>query len=49
VVLSLVGGLPATEVGRVVGASAGAVRVRLHRARRALMATLAPDPLREGP
>jgi RNA polymerase sigma-70 factor (ECF subfamily) len=49
VVLSLVGGLPATEVGRVVGASAGAVRVRLHRARRALMVTLAPDPLREGP
>jgi RNA polymerase sigma-70 factor (ECF subfamily) len=49
VVLSLVGGLPAAEVGRVVGATAGAVRVRLHRARRALMAALAPEPAREEP
>jgi RNA polymerase sigma-70 factor, ECF subfamily len=49
VVLSLVGGLPAAEVGRVVGATAGAVRVRLRRARRALMATLAPEPAREEP
>lgn len=49
VVLSLVGGLPAADVGRVVGATAGAVRVRLHRARRALMAALAPEPAREEP
>jgi RNA polymerase sigma-70 factor, ECF subfamily len=36
VVLSLVGGLGAAEVGSIVGASPGAVRVRLHRARRRL-------------
>jgi RNA polymerase sigma-70 factor (ECF subfamily) len=36
VVLALVGGLSAAEIGVVVGASPGAVRVRLHRARRRL-------------
>lgn len=40
VVLGLVGGLSAAEVGAVVGASAGAVRVRLHRARRRLQHAL---------
>jgi RNA polymerase sigma-70 factor (ECF subfamily) len=40
VVLSLVGGLSATEVGRAVDASPGAVRVRLHRARSRLRAAL---------
>jgi RNA polymerase sigma-70 factor (ECF subfamily) len=40
VVLSLVGGWSAAEVGAIVGASAGAVRVRLHRARGRLRAAL---------
>jgi len=40
VVLSLVGGLSAAEVGRVVDASPGAVRVRLHRARNRLRTAL---------
>lgn len=44
VVLSLVGGLGAAEVGVVVGASAGAVRVRLHRARRRLRDALTDRP-----
>lgn len=44
VVLGLVGGLSATEVGAVVGVSAGAVRVRLHRARRRLRDALADRP-----
>jgi RNA polymerase sigma-70 factor (ECF subfamily) len=47
VVLILVGGLSAAEVGGVVDASAGAIRVRLHRARARLRETLtdegAPD------
>jgi RNA polymerase sigma factor (sigma-70 family) len=43
VVLSLVGGLSATEVGRIVGASPGAVRVRLHRARRRLRDALTAE------
>lgn len=43
VVLILVGGLSAAEVGGVVDASAGAVRVRLHRARARLRDALAPD------
>lgn len=46
VVLALVGGLGAAEVGALVDASPGAVRVRLHRARRALRTALA-DPTRE--
>jgi len=40
VVLSLVGGWSAAEVGAIVDASPGAVRVRLHRARRRLRAAL---------
>ncbi|MFP3907414.1 MAG: sigma factor-like helix-turn-helix DNA-binding protein [Acidimicrobiales bacterium] len=40
VVLSLVGGLSAAEVGDVVNASPGAVRVRLHRARARLREAL---------
>lgn len=43
VVLSLVGGLSASEVGRVVDSSPGAVRVRLHRARRRLRAALTAE------
>lgn len=43
VVLSLVGGLTAAEVGAVVDASPGAVRVRLHRARARLRAALEPE------
>ena len=43
VVLSLVGGLSATDVGRIVGASPGAVRVRLHRARKKLIDVLGAD------
>lgn len=43
VVLVLVGGLSAAEAGAVVNASAGAVRVRLHRARARLRAALASD------
>lgn len=43
VVLILVGGLSAAEVGGVVDASAGAVRVRLHRARARLRRALADD------
>jgi len=43
VVLSLVGGLSAAEVGRVVDSSAGAVRVRLHRARKRLRAALGDE------
>lgn len=50
VVLSLVGGWSAAEVGAIVGASAGAVRVRLHRARRRLRAALSDgvDGVRDG-
>jgi RNA polymerase sigma-70 factor, ECF subfamily len=44
VVLSLVGGLSAFEVGRIIDASPGAVRVRLHRARRRLRVALGSDP-----
>jgi RNA polymerase sigma-70 factor, ECF subfamily len=44
VVLGLVGGLGAAEVGAIVGARPGAVRVRLHRARRRLQAALADQP-----
>lgn len=40
VVLSLVGGMSSAEVGDVVGASAGAVRVRLHRAKSRLRTLL---------
>lgn len=43
VVLSLVGGLSASEVGRVIDASAGAVRVRLHRARSRLRTALTDE------
>lgn len=43
VVLSLVGGLDATEIGALVGARAGTVRVRLHRARTRLRSSLATD------
>ena len=43
VVLCLVGGFSAPEVGRIVEASPGAVRVRLHRARKRLRAALGAD------
>jgi RNA polymerase sigma-70 factor (ECF subfamily) len=43
VVLSLVGGFSATEVGHIIDASAGAVRVRLHRARKRLRVALGAD------
>jgi RNA polymerase sigma-70 factor (ECF subfamily) len=43
VVLSLVAGMSAAEVGSVVDASPGAVRVRLHRARKRLGAVLDAD------
>jgi RNA polymerase sigma-70 factor, ECF subfamily len=43
VVLSLVGGFSAFEVGRIIDASPGAVRVRLHRARKRLRADLGAD------
>lgn len=36
VVMCLVGGWPAGEVAKITGSSAGAVRVRLHRAKRRL-------------
>ena len=42
VVLSLVGGWSSAEVGRLVGASSGTVRVRLHRAK-ARLRTLLED------
>ncbi|HET6753375.1 MAG TPA: sigma factor-like helix-turn-helix DNA-binding protein [Jiangellaceae bacterium] len=44
IVLSLVGGFSAVEVGRIIDASPGAVRVRLHRARRRLRVALSSDP-----
>jgi RNA polymerase sigma-70 factor, ECF subfamily len=40
VVLSLVGGFSASEVGRIIDSSPGAVRVRLHRARKRLRVVL---------
>jgi RNA polymerase sigma-70 factor (ECF subfamily) len=40
VVLSLVGGWPAADIGRLVDTSAGAVRVRLHRAKARLRTIL---------
>jgi RNA polymerase sigma-70 factor (ECF subfamily) len=43
VVLALVGGWPAADIARFTGRSAGAVRVRLHRARRQLIAWLEDD------
>jgi RNA polymerase sigma-70 factor (ECF subfamily) len=43
VVLSLVGGLDAAEIGALVDARAGTVRVRLHRARARLQSSLAAD------
>jgi RNA polymerase sigma-70 factor (ECF subfamily) len=43
VVLALIGGWSAAEVGEIVDASPGAVRVRLHRARRRLRAALADE------
>lgn len=44
VVLSLVGGWPSADVGRLVGATAGTVRVRLHRAKARLRTILeTPD------
>jgi len=47
VVLCLVGGLSAAEAGGLVGKSAGAVRVRLHRARRRLRYALNADDAAE--
>jgi DNA-directed RNA polymerase specialized sigma24 family protein len=43
VVLALVGGWSAPEIGRFTGSTAGAVRVRLHRARRRLQRLLEAD------
>lgn len=43
IVLCLVGGMTATEVSRLVDASPGAVRVRLHRARGRLRVALSGD------
>jgi RNA polymerase sigma-70 factor, ECF subfamily len=47
VVLSLVGGWSAAEVGAIVGASPGAVRVRLHRARKRLRSALGAETDRQ--
>lgn len=47
VVLSLVSGLSAAEIGGVVGATAATVRVRLHRARSKLRVALSIDGLPE--
>jgi RNA polymerase sigma-70 factor, ECF subfamily len=48
VVLALVGGWSAAEVGEIVGASPGAVRVRLHRARSRLRVALTDDAASRG-
>lgn len=47
VVLALVGGLGAAEIGALVDATPGAVRVRLHRARRQLRSALTDQPREE--
>lgn len=45
VLLRVIGGLTAEEVGRLVGRSPGAVRVAQHRALRRLAAIFSADPL----
>jgi RNA polymerase sigma factor (sigma-70 family) len=48
VILALVAGFSSSDLARIVDASPGAVRVRLHRARRRLRTALGPDASPEG-